>query len=99
MDNVACTGLETGLVNCTFDNHTGDCVHSEDAGVQCSSPPSTGECDLINLYTCIGSKNCPILSPTNTKTHYKTINVTVVQVVPMETSGLLALEHLRPEDE
>ena len=46
MDNVACTGLETGLVNCTFDNHTSDCRHSEDAGVQCSSPPTTGECEI-----------------------------------------------------
>ena len=43
MDNVACTGSESGLINCNFDNHTGDCSHSEDAGVRCYSPPSTGE--------------------------------------------------------
>ena len=43
MDNVACTGVENGLINCTFDNNTGDCRHSEDAGVRCFSPPSTGE--------------------------------------------------------
>ena len=60
MDNVACTGLESGLINCTFDNHTSDCVHSEDAGVRCYSPPSTGkfkhrlDCQLI---ICIDSRN------------------------------------------
>ena len=43
MDDVACTGVENGLINCTFDNHTGDCRHSEDAAVRCFSPPSTGE--------------------------------------------------------
>ena len=43
MDNVACTSVETGLINCTFDNHTSDCSHSEDAGVRCYSPPTTGE--------------------------------------------------------
>ena len=43
MDNVTCTGVESGLINCTFSNHTSDCRHSEDAGVRCYSPPSTGE--------------------------------------------------------
>ena len=43
MDNVACTGSESGLINCAFDNNTGDCRHSEDAGVRCYFPPSTGE--------------------------------------------------------
>ena len=41
LDNVACTGLENSLVNCSFDNNTSDCAHSEDAGVQCDST-STG---------------------------------------------------------
>ena len=35
MDNVACTGTESRLIDCTFDRHTADCVHSEDAGVRC----------------------------------------------------------------
>ena len=43
IDNVACTGRENRLIDCTFDNHTGDCSHSEDAGVRCYSPPSIGE--------------------------------------------------------
>ena len=43
MDNVACTGTESGLIGCNFDNNTGDCGHSEDAGVRCFSPPTTGE--------------------------------------------------------
>ena len=43
MDDVICTGLEDGLINCTFDNNTGDCSHSNDAGVICYSPPSSGK--------------------------------------------------------
>ena len=35
MDNVACTGTESRLIDCTFDRHTADCSHSEDAGVRC----------------------------------------------------------------
>ena len=42
MDDVACSGREGGLINCAFDNHTSDCRHSEDAGVRCYNPPTTG---------------------------------------------------------
>lgn len=35
MDNVACAGTESRLIDCPFDRHTADCVHSEDAGVRC----------------------------------------------------------------
>ena len=37
LDNVACTGLEERLVNCTYDRHTADCYHYQDAGVRCST--------------------------------------------------------------
>ena len=52
MDNVACTGLESDLINCNFDNNTGDCRHSEDAGVRCYYPPTTGEC-LVYLLAVV----------------------------------------------
>ena len=35
LDNVACTGSEAALINCTYDPITTDCSHFEDAGVQC----------------------------------------------------------------
>ena len=35
LDNVACTGTENALVNCTYDSDTSDCFHFEDAGVLC----------------------------------------------------------------
>ena len=37
LDDVACTGSETALINCTYDASTVDCSHFEDAGVQCQS--------------------------------------------------------------
>lgn len=35
LDNVACTGSELTLAQCTHDTHTTDCFHHEDAGVRC----------------------------------------------------------------
>ena len=35
LDDVACTGSEAALINCTYDTITTDCSHSEDAGIQC----------------------------------------------------------------
>ena len=35
MDDVACRGTESRLVDCTYSTHTADCGHSEDAGVTC----------------------------------------------------------------
>ena len=35
MDNVFCSGLESFLVNCSFDSVTFGDTHSEDAGVEC----------------------------------------------------------------
>ena len=36
LDDVACTGTETRLVNCRYDSSTTDCNHSEDAGATCT---------------------------------------------------------------
>ena len=30
-----CDGTESRLIDCTYDSHTADCSHLEDAGVQC----------------------------------------------------------------
>ena len=35
LDDVACTGTETNVLQCRYDSVTSDCGHSEDAGVQC----------------------------------------------------------------
>ena len=35
LDNVACTGEEVMLTSCAYDSNTGDCFHSDDAGVTC----------------------------------------------------------------
>ena len=33
---MACTGTESRLIGCSYDSHTADCSHSEDAAVYCS---------------------------------------------------------------
>ena len=35
IDDVMCTGQESGLSDCSFDTNTADCSHSEDAAVKC----------------------------------------------------------------
>lgn len=35
IDDIACTGTETRLIDCNYDSNTNDCSHSQDAGVQC----------------------------------------------------------------
>ena len=35
LDNIACSGSEKGLVNCSYDTDTTDCTHLEDVGLRC----------------------------------------------------------------
>ena len=37
LDNVACSGSESRLIDCSYDDHTADCSHSEDVGIVCSN--------------------------------------------------------------
>ena len=50
LDDVACTGSEAALVNCTYDRHTSDCSHYEDAGVQCGKAKTQYGC--VSFYMC-----------------------------------------------
>ena len=40
LDNLACLGFEDSLFNCTYDSHTADCTHVEDAGLRCKRKSS-----------------------------------------------------------
>jgi len=40
LDDVACTGSESSLVECTYDSNTTDCSHSQDAGTRCHPIPT-----------------------------------------------------------
>ena len=54
LDNVACTGSEERLINCPYDSHTGDCFHSEDAGIRCPSITRTcGSQDILLFLVCM----------------------------------------------
>ena len=35
LNDVACNGSEPTLTSCIYDSNTADCIHSEDAGVEC----------------------------------------------------------------
>ena len=37
LDDVSCLGSESQLLDCSYDSNTGDCSHSEDAGVSCQT--------------------------------------------------------------
>ena len=52
LDDVACTTAQSRLIDCTHDSNTGDCSHSDDAGVQCV--PSK----YIYLHICINGNHC-----------------------------------------
>ena len=44
VDNSGCTGNENRLFDCSYDMHTADCTHAEDAGLRCS-----GRCEFLAL--------------------------------------------------
>jgi receptor-type tyrosine-protein phosphatase Q len=46
LDDVACTGSESQLISCSYDSNTGDCSHSEDAGVRCQTACTHGSVRL-----------------------------------------------------
>ena len=53
LDDVACTGTQTNILQCTFDANTADCGHSEDAGVQCQVQSNAYFCmDVQMLCLC-----------------------------------------------
>ena len=61
MDNLACLGFEDRLINCTFDPHTADCAHFEDAGLRCQGKlPFIVEV-LFVFYTCFFMYMCSLL--------------------------------------
>lgn len=35
LDNVNCLGVESSILECSYDSHTSDCTHYQDAGVVC----------------------------------------------------------------
>lgn len=37
LDDVRCTGTETNITDCPYDQDSSDCVHMEDASVICST--------------------------------------------------------------
>ena len=44
LNNVACSGTETRLVDCQSSGiENNDCGHSEDAGITCEPPGTTGK--------------------------------------------------------
>ena len=44
VDNTACTGSESRLLDCGYDMNTNDCTHAEDAGLRCS-----GRCKFFHV--------------------------------------------------
>jgi hypothetical protein len=53
LDNVACSGSELTLAQCTYDSHTEDCQHVEDAGVRCARKYIILEVLIGSMFTII----------------------------------------------
>ena len=49
LDDVACTTAHSRVIDCTHDSNTGDCSHTDDAGVQCV--PSKSLLSDVKLHT------------------------------------------------
>ena len=45
LDDVQCTGSEGRLIDCRYDQNTGDCSRYEDASVRCQ--PKSKETDIV----------------------------------------------------
>ena len=46
--SINCDGTESRLADCTYDSHTADCTHSEDAGIHCQR--KFHNCMLIHAF-------------------------------------------------
>ena len=58
LDDVACTGTETRLIECRASPiTTHNCVHAEDASVRCQAPPSISIIIVIHVI-CINYWYC-----------------------------------------
>ena len=55
VDNAACFGDELRLTSCTYDSHTSDCTHAEDAGLRCSGRCKLCVCkiDYLMMLNCV----------------------------------------------
>ena len=73
LDDVACTGLESRLVDCPYDNNTADCSHSQDAGTRCHPSMFVVVCydccinmQVCSTITCFSSPTVPTSVSLNT---------------------------------
>ena len=67
LDDLRCVGTEQTLLDCRLDLRTGDCSHSEDAGVRCRA---RGMRDVMLFYSTL------IHSLTHSHTHSLTHSLT-----------------------
>ena len=52
LDDVACRGSESRLIDCSYDGNTADCFHSEDVGIVCIHGELEGDvsCTILIIY-------------------------------------------------
>ena len=62
-NDVACTGSESRLADCSHRRNVHDCYHSEDAGVVCDTTQGKLKLFLIKLNSCLYLQQLCIHSP------------------------------------
>ena len=72
LDDVACTGTQTNILQCTFDANTADCGHSEDAGVQCQVQS--------NAYFCMDDQTLCLCSSILSSICYHIVIFTITEI-------------------
>ena len=56
LDDVSCTGSEERLVDCSANDDTDGCTHSEDAGVQCLPTGNPVAIRVSSRIFCLGGR-------------------------------------------
>ena len=81
LDNVACTGTEERLVYCPFDRHTGDCYHTQDAGLRCPNLTRMLHMKYTHTHMCIRVYAWFYTLPCNTVKQFKSQHVSKMQAL------------------
>ena len=98
VDNAACFGDELRLISCTYDSHTSDCTHAEDAGLRCSGRCKLCVCkiDYLMMLNCVQCSVSMVISDLLVETMTWRAESKFVSMRPGVLSVMVAGQPLMP---